>query len=71
MGNYFRNAIADCYVVHIAGQSFVSPHYQDAFQSISLLHCAVVYHALENSEASLFVLCDVLNIHTWLHLQGS
>jgi hypothetical protein len=49
----------------------VSPRYQDVSQSISLLHCAVVDHALENSEASLFVLCDVLNIHTWLHLQGS
>ncbi len=57
--------------MHIAGQSFVSPRYQDVSQSISLLHCAVVDHALENSEASLFVLCDVLNIHTWLHLQGS
>lgn len=49
----------------------MSPHYQDASQSISLLHCAVVDHALENSEASLFVRCDVLYIHTWLRLQGS
>ncbi len=49
----------------------MSPHYQDASQSISLLHCAVVDHSLENSEASLFVLFYVLNIHTWLRLQGS
>ncbi len=49
----------------------MSPHYQDTSPSNSLLHCAVVDHALESSEASLFVLCDVLNIHTWLRLQGS